>query len=155
MLFHGLMVYSSILLSSIQVQRNHNLITHLSVGGPLAYFHILKFMYKFLWEHMFSVVMGMYLWVELLYHMVNGNPLQYFCLENPMDKRSLVGYSPWGHKESGTTERPYLLTSCLTFWETPTEVFHSSGTVLYSPEQGTGIQFVHILATYFPFYFLN
>ena len=22
----------------------------------------------------------------------NGNPLQYFCLENPMDKRSLVGY---------------------------------------------------------------
>ena len=61
MLFHGLMVYSSILLSSIQVQRNHNLITHLSVGGPLAYFHILKFMYKFLWEHMFSVVMGMYL----------------------------------------------------------------------------------------------
>ena len=27
----------------------------------------------------------------------NGNPLQYSCLENPMD-RSLVGYSPWGHK---------------------------------------------------------
>ena len=24
----------------------------------------------------------------------NGNPLQYFCLENPMDKRSLEGYSP-------------------------------------------------------------
>ena len=44
-----------------------------------------------------------------------GNPLQYSCLENPTDKRSLVGYSPWGHKESGTTERPYLLTSCLTF----------------------------------------
>ena len=29
----------------------------------------------------------------------NGNPLQYFCLENPMDKGALVGYSPWGHKE--------------------------------------------------------
>ena len=27
-----------------------------------------------------------------------GYPLQYFCLQNPMDKRSLVGYSPWGHK---------------------------------------------------------
>ena len=26
----------------------------------------------------------------------NDNPLQYSCLENPMDRRSLVGYSPWG-----------------------------------------------------------
>ena len=32
----------------------------------------------------------------------NGNPLQYSCLENPMD---LVGYSPWGRKESDMTER--------------------------------------------------
>ena len=31
---------------------------------------------------------------------VNGNPLQYSCLENPHGHRSLVGYSPWGHKES-------------------------------------------------------
>ena len=29
----------------------------------------------------------------------NGNPHQYSCLENPMDRRSLVGSSPWGHKE--------------------------------------------------------
>ena len=28
------------------------------------------------------------------------------CLENPHGQRSLVGYSPWGHKESDTTERP-------------------------------------------------
>ena len=35
----------------------------------------------------------------------NGNPLQYSCLENPHGHRSLVGYSPWGHKESDTTER--------------------------------------------------
>ena len=28
----------------------------------------------------------------------HGNPLQYSCLENPMDgRRSLVGYSPWGN----------------------------------------------------------
>ena len=41
----------------------------------------------------------------------NGNPLQYSCLENPMDcsppgfsvHRSLEGYSPWYHKESDTT----------------------------------------------------
>ena len=34
----------------------------------------------------------------------NGNPLQYFWLENPMDKRSLGGYSPSGCKESDMTE---------------------------------------------------
>ena len=34
-----------------------------------------------------------------------GNPLQYSCLENPHGQRSLVGYSPWGHKESDTTEQ--------------------------------------------------
>ena len=31
----------------------------------------------------------------------NGNPLQCSCLGNPMDRRSLVGYSPWGHKRVG------------------------------------------------------
>ena len=35
----------------------------------------------------------------------HGNPLQYSCLENPHGQRSLVGYSPWGHKESNTTEQ--------------------------------------------------
>ena len=35
----------------------------------------------------------------------NGNSLQYSCLENPHGQRSLVGYSPWSHKESNTTER--------------------------------------------------
>ena len=34
----------------------------------------------------------------------HSNPLQYSCLENPHGQRSLVGYSPWSHKESGTTE---------------------------------------------------
>ena len=35
----------------------------------------------------------------------HGYPLQYSCLENPHGWRSLVGYSPWGCKESDTTER--------------------------------------------------
>ena len=35
----------------------------------------------------------------------HGNPLQYSCLENPHGQRSLVGDSPWGHRESGTTDR--------------------------------------------------
>ena len=34
----------------------------------------------------------------------NGNPLQYSCLENPMDRRNLAGYSPWGHRQLDTTE---------------------------------------------------
>ena len=32
----------------------------------------------------------------------NGNPLQYSCLENPMDGGA---WCPWGCKESDTTER--------------------------------------------------
>ena len=28
----------------------------------------------------------------------NGDPLQYSWLGNPVDERSLVGYSSWGHK---------------------------------------------------------
>ena len=30
---------------------------------------------------------------------------QYTCLENPRGQRSLVGYSPWSHKESDTTQQ--------------------------------------------------
>ena len=35
----------------------------------------------------------------------HDNPLQYSHLENPHGQRSLVGYSPWGHKESDMAER--------------------------------------------------
>ena len=34
----------------------------------------------------------------------NGYALQYSCLENPNGQRSLVGYSPWSHKELDMTE---------------------------------------------------
>ena len=34
----------------------------------------------------------------------HGNPLQYSYLENHHGQRSLLGYSPWGHKESKTTK---------------------------------------------------
>ena len=37
----------------------------------------------------------------------HGNPLQYSCLENPMDRRAWWGYSPRGHKELGATENPF------------------------------------------------
>ena len=34
----------------------------------------------------------------------HGDPLQYSCLKNLHGQRSLVGCSPWGRKESDTTE---------------------------------------------------
>ena len=35
----------------------------------------------------------------------DGNPLQYSGLENSMDRGAWEGHSPWGCKESDTTER--------------------------------------------------
>ena len=43
----------------------------------------------------------------------NGNPLRYSCLENVHGQRSLVGCSPWSHRESDTTERLTLSLSGL------------------------------------------
>ena len=34
----------------------------------------------------------------------HGNSLQYSYLENPHGERTLVSYSPWGHKELDMTE---------------------------------------------------
>ena len=52
----------------------------------------------------------------------HGNPLQYSCLKNPHGQRSLEGYSPWGCKESDTTERlstappPVILIYVISQW---------------------------------------
>ena len=35
----------------------------------------------------------------------NSYPLQCSCLKNPMDRGAWRGYSPWGHKESDTTQQ--------------------------------------------------
>ena len=35
----------------------------------------------------------------------HGNPLQCSWLQNPHGQRSLLGYTPWGHKELDMTER--------------------------------------------------
>ena len=37
----------------------------------------------------------------------HGNPLQYSCLENPMNLRSLRDYGPQGYTESDMTEATY------------------------------------------------
>ena len=39
----------------------------------------------------------------------DGYPRQYSGLENPRGQKSLMGYSPWGRKESDTAERLSLL----------------------------------------------
>ena len=39
----------------------------------------------------------------------NGNPLQLFLPGKSHGRRNLVGYSPWGRKESDTTEWHLLL----------------------------------------------
>ena len=50
-----------------------------------------------------------------------GYRLQYSCLENPHGQRSLEGFSPRGHKESDTAERPSTIQhivasqSCVSF----------------------------------------
>ena len=53
----------------------------------------------------------------------NGYPLQYSCLEDPHGQKSLVGYSPWGHKESDTTERLHFTSldkwDCCIHWLCP------------------------------------
>ena len=38
----------------------------------------------------------------------NGNPLQYSCLENSMDRGTWQNYSPWSHKESDMTEHTHI-----------------------------------------------
>ena len=37
----------------------------------------------------------------------NGSPLQYSCLENPMDRGGWAGHSPWCHKELGMIEHTH------------------------------------------------
>ena len=52
----------------------------------------------------------------------NGNPIPGFLPREFHGQRSLAGYSPWGHKESDTTERlthmmRVLLSSLCCMWE--------------------------------------
>ena len=46
--------------------------------------------------HMLTLILGAQssLYMKIFF----GNPLQYSGLGNPVDKKSLVGYSPWGHQ---------------------------------------------------------
>ena len=39
----------------------------------------------------------------------NDKPLQYSCLENPIDRGAWQGYIPWGHRESDMTEHTHII----------------------------------------------
>ena len=67
----------------------------------------------------------------------NGNPLQYSCLENSMDKRSLTGYILWRLKESDTTESVHIHTH--THTTLPVTVPHPPG-VYHRGEEKSGFQ---------------
>ena len=61
------------------------------------------------------------------------NPLEYSCLEKSHGQRSLVGYGPWSHKESDTTEQ--LACACGTFGILPSahaQSFSNAHTHLHS-----------------------
>ena len=57
-------------------------------------------------------------WVRKFPEEGNGNPLQYSCLENPMDRGA---WCPWGHKESDMTERLHFTRAYLSLktWQNP------------------------------------
>ena len=49
----------------------------------------------------------------------HGNPLQYSCLENPLDRGAWRGYSPRGHRRVGhdwVTQHPHVQTHVLLSW---------------------------------------
>ena len=57
----------------------------------------------------------------------HGNPLWYSYLENCHGQRSLVGYSPWGHKELDMTERISIVQHIHTPWTEEPDGLQSIG----------------------------
>ena len=67
----------------------------------------------------------------------NGNPLQYSCLGNSMDRGALAGgYSTWCHKVSYTTEHTHTRSIYLMF------------TLEQRPSEGIDIHVSHLKASY-------
>ena len=73
-----------------------------------------------------------------------GNPLQYSCLENPMDGGA---WCPWGHKESDTTERLYFTNYFVIM------MYHIDWFANIEPPLGP-LNKSHLIMVYDPFYIL-
>ena len=100
MYFHGLRVHFFLVLNNIPLSGCTTVYS--PTEGYLGCFQVLAAMNKaainihvhkifIFYGHRFSILLGKYQGVYLLDHMVrvgegNGNPLQYSCLENPMDR---------------------------------------------------------------------
>ena len=56
----------------------------------------------------------------------HGNPLQCSCLEDPHGQRTLMGYCPWGRKESDMTEQLSMEAEAA-FWGPLADVVGSEG----------------------------
>ena len=79
---------------------------------------ILKFLWQFKGPRTAKAVLAkrqenLLYWILRLIIEHYGNPLQYSCLENPIDGRAWLGCSPQGSKELGTTERLHFHLSCI------------------------------------------
>ena len=83
----------------------------------------------------------------------NGNPLQYYRLENPHGQRSLVVYSPRGCKESDMTERlsvAYMVinTEMINCFKIQTEHKYKKLSSLQKEKQKSNINFISKLYVY-------
>ena len=59
----------------------------------------------------------------------NGNPTPEFLPGKFYGQRSLVGYSPWGHRESDTTEQ---LSTCFLLYRIVNMIFLCLLTIMYN-----------------------
>ena len=71
-----------------------------------------------------------------------GNPLHYAGLEKPHGWRRLAGYSPWGYKESDTTEHARTHTHTHIHTHTHTHIYMCVHKYIYIKEgNGTPLQY--------------
>ena len=75
----------------------------------------------------------------------HGNSLQYSCLKSPYGQRSLVGYSPWGLKESDTLNQLSTHTHTHTHTYTHTALITSIQLCTGSSSQSSNLKMGNIL----------
>ena len=85
----------------------------------------------------------------VIWHLLGGAHgfiLQYSCLENPHGQRSLVGYSPWGRKESDMTK--WLSTAHINFGKFSGNISSRTSSVISFLLSPLGISITHMFSVY-------